>query len=430
MTEDTRSLSELLQQVREYLQSAFPSAYWVVAEILEMHENRSGHCYLELIEKNEENDTLVARVRATIWAARYRMLKPYFEASTNTSLKSGIKLLVKASVEFHPQYGFSLNITDLDPAYTLGDLARKKQEVIRKLREAGIMDMNREIPFPKVPQQIAVISSDTAAGFGDFMDSLHGNQYGFYFHTVHFQAVMQGEEAPVSVIRAMDRIFESGTRFDCVALIRGGGSKADLECFNEYELAYYITQFPLPVITGIGHERDESVADMVAARGLKTPTAVAEFLVDQLLAFEFRLGELEDKLGTAVQRIVQLHTGKLERYHNDLRHLVRNLLFGKSEQLTQFRMLAEKQIRNLLSRKKDQLLLLETRTQLVDPVNILKRGYSITLVDGSALKDIRKVKEGTELETRVHRGIILSRTTRILPGKRVKGKDRNKENEP
>jgi exodeoxyribonuclease VII large subunit len=430
MTEDTRSLSELLQQVRESLQSAFPSAYWVVAEILEMHENRSGHCYLELIEKNEENDTLVARVRATIWTARYRMLKPYFEASTHTSLKSGIKLLVKASVEFHPQYGFSLNITDLDPAYTLGDLARKKQEVIRKLREAGVMDMNREIPFPRVPQQIAVISSDTAAGFGDFMDSLHGNQYGFYFHTVHFQAVMQGEEAPVSMIRAMDRIFESGTRFDCVALIRGGGSKADLECFNEYELAYYITQFPLPVITGIGHERDESVTDMVAARGLKTPTAVAEFLVDQLLAFEFRLGELEDKLGTAVQRIVQLHTGKLERYHSDLRHLARKLLFGKSEQLTQLRMLAEKQTRNLLSRKKDQLLLLETRTQLVNPVNILKRGYSITLVDGSALKDIRKVKEGTELETRVHRGTILSRTTRILPGKREKGKDRKKENEP
>jgi exodeoxyribonuclease VII large subunit len=217
-----------------------------------------------------------------------------------------------------------------------------------------------------------------------------------------------------------------------VALIRGGGSKADLECFNDYELAYYITQFPLPVITGIGHERDESVADMVAARGLKTPTAVAEFLVDQLLAFEFRLGELDEKLGTVVQRIVQLHAGRLDRYRSDLSHLVRRLLFGKSEQLNQFRMLTAKQTRNLLSRKKDQLLLLETRAQLVDPAHILKRGYSITLLHGRAIRDIHEVKPGSELETRVHRGTLISRTTRILDGKKkpAKGKDRAEEKEP
>jgi exodeoxyribonuclease VII large subunit len=430
MSEDTRSLSELLQQVRESLQSNFPSAYWVIAEILEIHENRSGHCYLELIEKNAENDTLLARVRATIWSARYRMLKPYFEASTNTSLKSGIKLLVRASVEFHPQYGFSLNITDLDPAYTLGDLARKKQEVIRRLREAGVMDMNKEVPFPRVPQHIAVISSETAAGYGDFMDSLHNNQYGFSFHTEHFQAVVQGEEAPASMIRAMDRIFESGNHFDCVALIRGGGSKADLECFNDYDLAYYITQFPLPVITGIGHERDESVADMVAARGLKTPTAVAEFLVDQLLAFEFRLGELDELLGKEVKRIVQHHSGKLDQYHSDLSHLVKRLLYGKAEQLAQLRMMADKQTRNLLSRKKDQLLLLETRTQLVDPANILRRGYSITMMNGKAIKDIDEVDQGSELETRLHNGRLISRATRILPEDQAPGGKTNPADEP
>ena len=417
MEAPTQSLSELLQRVRESLQNSFPSSYWVVAEILEIHENRSGHCYLELIEKGEASDTLLARVRATIWSARYRMLKPYFEASTNTSLKSGIKLLLKASVEFHPQYGFSLNITDLDPSYTLGDLARKKEEVIRKLREAGVMGMNKEVPVPRAPQHIAVISSETAAGFGDFMDSLHRNPYGFYFHTVHFQAIMQGDEAPASIMGAMDRIFESDNRFDCVVLIRGGGSKADLECFNDYDLAYYITQFPLPVMTGIGHERDESVADMVAAHGLKTPTAVAEFLVDRLLAVEFLLSELDEKLEKVVKRIVQLHSTRLETYRGNLRHLARQFLSGKSDRLNRLSLLVEKQTRNLLERKKDRLLLLETRTQLVDPATILKRGYSMTLLDGKALKEVRDVKPGMELETRLSRGTIISRATRVKPGK-------------
>jgi len=412
-----RSLSELLQQVRESLRASFPDAVWVVAEILEIHENRSGHCYLELIEKSEESDSILARVRGTIWSSRYRMLRPYFEAAANTRLKSGIKVLFRASVEFHAQFGFSLNITDLDPSYTLGDLARQKQEVIRKLREAGVMEMNKEIPFPGVPQTIAVISSETAAGFGDFMDSLLGNQYGFRFQAIHFQAVMQGEEAPSSIISAMDRIFESDTRFDCVALIRGGGSKADLECFNDYQLAYYITQFPLPVITGIGHERDESVADMVAARGFKTPTAVAGFLVDQLLAFEFRLGELDDKLSSAVNRIVQSHAARLEQYRRDLRHLTRRFLQGSSEQISHFGLLVDKQTRNLLTRKRDQLLLLETRTQLVDPATIMKRGYSMTLLDGKALKDTDGISRGAEVETRLYQGTLLSRITDIHPAK-------------
>ncbi len=433
MIPDTRTLSDLLHQVRESLRTSFPASIWVVAEILEIHENRSGHCYLELIEKNEENDAILARARGTIWSSRYSMLKPYFEASAGTRLKSGIKLLFNASVDFHPQYGFSLSITDLDPSYTLGDLARKKQEVIRKLREAGVMEMNREIPFPRVPQAVAVISSETAAGFGDFMDSLLRNQYGFRFMAVHFQAVMQGEEAPASVIRAMDRVFESATRFDCVALIRGGGSKADLECFNDYDLAYYITQFPLPVLTGIGHERDESVADMVAARGLKTPTAVAEFLVDQLLAFEFRLGELDDRTAAAVRNVVQVHALGLDRYRSDLRHLVRQYLRGKTQQISQHRLTLDKQTRNLISRKMDRLLLLETRTKLVDPATILKRGYSMTLSEGRALSDTRGLRKGSELETRLYKGNIFSRITAVSPGKaedpEATGKDEMHQND-
>ncbi len=383
-----------------------------MAEILELHENRSGHCYLELVEKAAESEKLLARARAVIWASRYSMLRPYFETSTGTRLKSGIKLLVKASVEFHELYSFSLQITDIDPAYTLGDLAMKKQEVIRKLREAGIMDMNRELPFPLVPLRIAVISSEGAAGYGDFMESLHQNPHGFSFHTTLFPAVMQGEESPASLTGAMDKVFESVSDFDCVVLIRGGGSKADLEPYNDYELAFHITQFPLPVITGIGHERDESVADMVAAAGLKTPTAVAEFLIDRVLSFEFSLTAFDDRLKQAVGRIVQVHGSRLERQGVELFHFAMGLIRRRSEWLDQAAVGLEKELHTLMNKKRDHLHLLETRAQLVHPERILKRGYSMTMKKGKVVTRASEVKRGDELETRVHRGTLYSRVER------------------
>lgn len=414
MSEGSLSLSELLIQVKKTLGKEFPDSYWIVAEILELHENRSGHCYLELIEKSSENDSLLARARGTIWASRYSMLRPFFETTTGTKLKSGIKILCRTSVEFHEQYGFSLNITDIDPSYTLGDLAQKKQEVIRKLREDGVMEMNKEIPFPEVPQRIAVISSDSAAGYGDFMESTQNNSHGFLFYTRLFPAVMQGDEVPGSITAALDKIFDSVSEFDCVAIIRGGGSKADLESFNHYELAYFITQFPLPVITGIGHDRDESVADMVAAYGLKTPTAVAEFLVDQLLAFEFRLSALHDQLTSSVKRIVQSRSTMLERYWGDLDHLTRRTLQRKSDQLQQVRLLLERGTGSIFTRKKDHLTLLETRTALVNPDNIMKRGYSMTLLDGKAIRKVQQVKPGDLLETRLYDGTIISKAEKSI----------------
>lgn len=412
MSQGPLSLSEILEQVRETLGREFPDSYWIVAEILELHENRNGHCYLELIEKSSENDTMLARARGTIWASRYSMLRPFFETTTGTRLRSGIKLLCKASLEFHSQYGFSLNITDIDPSYTLGDLARKKQEVIRKLREDGVMEMNRELPFPAVPQRIAVISSETAAGYGDFMESIRNNSHGFQFFTRLFPAVMQGDEAPRSITGALDRIYEAELEFDCVAIIRGGGSKADLESFNHYDLAYFITQFPIPVITGIGHERDESVADMVAARALKTPTAVAEFLVDQLLAFEFRLSALYDQLALSVKGIVQVHSAALDRFRNDLVHYSREFLERRKEKVRQEGLLLGRGVAGLVTRKRDHLTLLETRTALVNPVNILKRGYSMTMLDGKVVVRSRDVKPGDILDTRLYQGTVRSKAVK------------------
>lgn len=407
MPKESLSLSELLGQIKKTLEKGLPGQYWVVGEIMELRENR--HCYLELIEKSEENDLPIARVRATIWASRYNMLRPYFETSTGTSLKSGIKILCKASVEYHPQYGLSLNITDIDPSYTLGDLARKRQEVIQRLRKEGVFDMNRELPFPLVPQRIAVISSETAAGFGDFMESIEKNRHGFVFYTTLFSAVMQGDKAPESVIAALEKVYESESDFDCVVIIRGGGSKADLESFNQYELAYFITQFPLPVITGIGHERDESVADMVAHHGLKTPTAVAEFLLDQIMAFEFRLSALLDRLSITVKSLVQGESSRLERYQADLVHLSSRLLQRQSEYLKHTDQRFRRELNNQLERGRDYLDLLDKQRDLVDPQNILKRGYSMTLLEGKSLLSVKNIKPGSRLETRLHKGIIISK---------------------
>jgi exodeoxyribonuclease VII large subunit len=407
MPEEFRTLSELLGQVKGALEKELPDQYWVIAEIMELRESR--HCYLELIEKSEENDSLLAKVRATIWASRYGMLRPFFEATTGTRLKSGIKILCKASVEFHAQYGLSLNITDIDPSYTLGDLTRKKQEVIQRLRKEGVFDMNREMPFPLIPQHIAVISSETAAGYGDFMETIQNNRHGFCFHVTLFPAVMQGDEAPESITSAMEEIYESDSDFDCVVLIRGGGSKADLESFNHYDLSYFITQFPLPVITGIGHERDESVADMVAHKGLKTPTAVAEFLVDQMLAFEFQLSAMLDRLSTSVRNRVQSDLSMLERYGRDMMHLSKALLFQQTEQLRQNEGRLRRELANLLERKEEYLAQLKKRTELVDPRNILLRGYSMTLLEGKSVSSIKNIKPGSLLETRLYKGSIISK---------------------
>ncbi len=413
MPEENRTLSSLLAQVKSALVENLPGKHWITAEILELNENRNGHCYLELIEKHPDNDSLLARARATIWASRYSMLRPFFESSAGTRLKSGIKLLCRVSVEFHPQYGFSLNITDIDPAYTLGDLARKKQEVIQRLRKEGVFDMNKEIPFPEVAQRIAIISSETAAGYGDFMETLRTNSHGFSFSTSLFPALMQGEEAPSSIIASLDGIHDSDEEFDCVVIIRGGGSKADLESFNHYDLAYFITQFPLPVITGIGHERDESVADMVAAYALKTPTAVAEFLVDQLLSFEFRLSGLYDRLTGLVRGRVQGQLSRLERYQSDLVHMTRGSLQRQSEQLLQREKLLRRELWSQFGRRRDHLALLEKRNELVNPGNILKRGYSMTLVDGRTISSAMKVEKGSQMVTRLHQGSIVSKVEQI-----------------
>ena len=279
MEKNKYTLLELSKLIGKTIENAFPGRYWLVAEINEIRENQNGHCYLELIEKDSEKDRIIARSRATIWANTWRMLKSYFETATSQPLGKGMMILVEVSVVFHELYGLSFNIRDIDPVYTLGDLERKRAETIKRLEQEGIINMNKELPFPVLPSRIAVISSPGAAGYEDFMHQITNNPGKYRFAITLFPATMQGDNTVSSVTEALEEIFEQESSYDLVVILRGGGSSSDLNSFDSYEIASHIAQLPLPVITGIGHERDRTIAGMVANTDLKTPTAVAEFLI-------------------------------------------------------------------------------------------------------------------------------------------------------
>ncbi|MBL7111679.1 MAG: exodeoxyribonuclease VII large subunit [Bacteroidales bacterium] len=446
-------LSELNQAIRSLVNQQFPDQVWVMADISEIKTNASGHAYLELIEKDPKTEKIIAKARATIWSFSYHMLKPFFETSTGYKLEAGIKILVKVSVEFHEVYGFSLNITDIDPTYTLGDIEKKRQEIISRLEKEGVFQMNKETSLPLVPQKIAVISSKTAAGFEDFMNQLNNNEYGYVFYPVLFAAIMQGDQTEDSIIRAMDQVFDHEDFFDVVVIIRGGGSKSDLAAFDNYNIAYHITQFPVPVITGIGHEQDETIADLVAHTRLKTPTAVAEFLIGRAEAFEGELIEKKNELLKTVTALLSGYDNQLrllsralsgniqqtiqrqsdylvyvsdrlsassDRSIRDQKRTIRILLNNLTGEINNSIRLQSMQRSNLeqkfvssysryLSTIKQHLSLLKQRIHDMDPGRILERGYSITLHSGKAVKDISVLHEGDILETRITNGSISSR---------------------
>ncbi len=271
-------LSEVCSIVEDVI-TMETETYWVQAEIASISV-RGGHCYLDLVEKSVSG--IVAKMRATIWANVYALLRPYFHEETGTDLQVGMQVLVEATVDFHAVYGLSLNITNIDPTYTIGDLAKQRQETIAKLLAEGVMDMNKSLALPTIVRRIAVISSESAAGYGDFRRQLEDG--GYRFETTLFPAIMQGEHAPKSIIAALDTIANQEEEWDAVVIIRGGGATTDLTCFDDYNLCNHCAQFPLPIITGIGHTKDVSVLDMVSFAPLKTPTAVAQYFVDGRLA--------------------------------------------------------------------------------------------------------------------------------------------------
>ena len=412
------TLRQLNLMVREAIEDALPDEYWVEAELSECREN-SGHCYMELIEKDEHSNTPVARASAKCWRQTWLMVKPYFERTTGQPLRTGMKVLLKVYAQFHEAYGFSWIVSDIDPTYTLGDMARRRQEIIRQLKEEGIFDMQRELRIPTFAKRIAVISAQNAAGYGDFCRQLEDNEYGFRFEVTLFPAIMQGEQVEQSVIAALNKIysvecrtesveFATASKFDCVVIIRGGGATADLSGFDTLALAENVAQFPLPIITGIGHDRDESILDMVANTKVKTPTAAAAFLIDNLLRVLERLDDASQRITYAVNHRINNQKTRIAtlttliptlslRIVSDSRHRI-DLLGNRLPIALERRLTTQKHLLESLSLK----------LQGFDPQLLLSRGYSITLKDGRAVRDPKQLKPGDEIETRVEKGTIRS----------------------
>jgi exodeoxyribonuclease VII large subunit len=400
------TLFELNTIIKSAISDVFPGACWVAAEIAELKCNQKGHCYLELVEKEDEKTT--AQIKATIWSYEYRKLGNKFEKSAGETLKPGMRVLLRVEVTFHEVYGLSLNIRDIDPAYTLGEMARKKKEVIDRLRKEGIMDMNKSLPLPLVPQRAAVVSSPTAAGYGDFFKQLDNNLYGYRFTHVLFPAIMQGQEAESSIISALNKIRREKELFDVVAIIRGGGSVIDLNCFDGYEVASHAARFPLPVITGIGHEKDDTVVDMVAHTKLKTPTAVAEFLISGLRSYEENVIGLRDRVYKEAVRSLRDERYRFDSLIHRVSFVPLRISAVHTNKLAAVRSDLESRAVRILAREEHRTGAIGQAMKHLDPANVLKRGYSITRHKGRVLKNAADLKKWAVIETKLCSGEVTS----------------------
>ena len=448
------TLYELNALVRETLALEMPDEYWVEAELSEAREVR-GHCYMELIQKDEYSNTPVAKASAKCWASTWQLVKPHFMRVTGQEIHAGMKVLLKVYAQFHESYGFSWIVTDIDPTYTMGDMARKRMEIIHQLKEEGVFELQKELQLPMFCQHIAVISSANAAGYGDFVNQLENNEYGFRFHTQLFPAVMQGEGVELSVIGALNKIFESLecrtaslefatanddpslftlhsslNKFDCVVIIRGGGATSDLSGFDTLALAEHVANFPLPIITGIGHERDESVLDMVSHTRVKTPTAAAAFLIGHLKAVLDAIEDAEQRISSIVRQQMDMEKIRLlhlsqqiptlfslvrSRQEASIDRLQGNLRLSVTRRLQEERHRLDIHSHNLmpvierrLLRERHQLDMLNEKLEALNPELLLRRGYSITLSGGKVVKDASILKSGDELETRLSKGTVRS----------------------
>ena len=391
MNSEHFTLRQLNLMVRDAIEMQMPDEYWVEAELSECRE-RGGHCYMELIEKDEQTNTPVARASAKCWRQTWQIMQPHFERVTGQPLHAGLKVLLRVYAQYHEAYGFSWIVTDIDPTYTIGDMARKRQEIIRQLKEEGIFDLQRELCIPLFAQRIAVISAAGAAGYGDFCRQLDDNEYGFKFEVTLFPAIMQGEQVERSIIDALNKIYSLTShpspltsQFDCVVIIRGGGATADLSGFDTLALAEHVAQFPIPIITGIGHDRDESILDMVSNTRVKTPTAAATLLIDNLR-------QVLERLNTAQQRI----------------SLMGHIIIDARHRIEMLQQRLSTAIERMMTNQKHRLSQIELLLQSFDPQLLLSRGYSITLHHGRAVRDPQHLKAGDEIETRVEKGTIRS----------------------
>ena len=413
MTDKSLSLSELNGCVRDAIQQALPETYWLRAETSDVRRNRNGHCYLEFIEKNAITDSIIAKARGVIWSNVYEMLSQYFEKETGQQFTTGLNVLVRVSIEFHELYGYSLTVVDIDPSFTLGEIARNRQIVINRLEQEGVLTLNKELVLPEITNRIAVISSPTAAGYEDFMHQLNKNRPGFKFYTKLFPAIMQGDRSEASIIVALERIFVNSEHFDAVAIIRGGGASADLNCFDSYLLANNIAQFPLPVISGIGHERDVTVTDIVSHTRAKTPTAVAEFIIEHMSVTATELIDLQDRIISVSESVISKEKSDLLLASKEVVHGAKMLLQREFAAVDKYSSTMKHQIKQSLQSHYHHLENREQYIKMASPDNILKRGYTLTLKDGVFVTSIDDLKVGDKIETRFKDGSSESEITKL-----------------
>ena len=448
------SLFELNRALREVIEAGLPDEYPVIAEIASIRTDQKGHCYLELIERDE--NTIIARMSGTIWSYNYRIISRQFMSVTGLPLSKGMKILLNAGISFHERYGLSLNIQDIDPSYTLGEMAKKRQEILDRLTREDLINKNMELDFPILPLSIAVISSPGAAGYDDFMNHIKNNPYGYNFNTELFQAIMQGENAEASIIGAFEKCRERHYLFDLIVIIRGGGGEADLHCFDSYKIGKLIAEMPLPVISGIGHQRDRTVVDEVAHTSVKTPTAAAGLIIQAVREFHLRVREYETRLIRSSGEILENNRFKLHTLSAEMDKLVtrclamedvklnhmkqalsycRKLLHYQREKIDRLRDmthalvknstkenlfaldylqdLIKKHFKSYMQNHKNLLTNRQTNIGHLNPANVLKRGYSITYRDNMLVKDIQNVSPGDIIKTVLYRGTIRSNITEV-----------------
>ncbi len=456
------SLSELQQLIKNAVYIGTPDVYWVVAEVSEIKINNfSGHCYLELVEKEETGESFKAKIRAIIWRNKYLLISDRFENETGSGISIGAKILIKARVEYHELYGISLSVIDIDPSFTIGDMEVRRREIIKQLSDEGVLNMNKELSFPVLPQRIAVISSVNAAGYTDFYNHLRNNAEGYSFMITLFSSVMQGDLTEKSILESLDRIGETLAIFDLVVIIRGGGSKSDLAWFDNYNIAYYITQFPIPVLTGIGHDKDISITDIVAFQSFKTPTAVADYLIDaflnieeQLFTFGSTIREIVNKqikeanksvdvailklrsstaitadahktrLSSLQNMLVSKSMRCLSQYYTDTGTLTMRLhnsssyLLRKCNELLNIKIKTARDATNAFIKNREaDLRITEKGLKNLHPANVLKRGYTISYKNGIIVKNVTGLAENDIIETHFRDGNISSEIKKITKKK-------------
>ncbi|MBR3546785.1 MAG: exodeoxyribonuclease VII large subunit [Bacteroidaceae bacterium] len=402
------TLWELNNKIRSVIESNLDDTYWITGELSEARQASNGHFYGELIQKDENGRNVIARARVNCWAQQYNLIRLRFLHETGQEIRAGLKVLLEVQVTFHEQYGYALKVTDIDSTYTLGDLARRRKEILNKLEEEGILHDNQTLTMHRLTWRIAIVSAETAAGYGDFCDQLLHNEYGLRFQIKLFPATMQGQHVEESVSAALFQIASEENNWDAVVIIRGGGAVADMSDFDSYQLASIIAQFPLPVIVGIGHERDETVLDYVAHQRVKTPTAAAAFLIDHQLGELALLNHFQQRISQAANNLLKNEENRLERQKGHISLLFQTISQQVRHQLDLFLQKLRQNVERKLQNESHQLDLLEKQIENLNPNRILKLGFTITLHKGKPVRNPNQLHPGDHITTLTEHGKIES----------------------